>query len=73
VTYVAAAPHSTEEYDEFHSVVVGHVMILIVTFFKNVIHTDFHEPLGILYLGVGILFVALALHFSAKPGYGAEK
>jgi len=132
VTYVAAAPHSIEEYDAFHSVVVGHVisavddyllatvllifslglyelfiskidvaeedarhsskilliqtlddlkdrlakvvlMILIVTFFKNVIHTDFHDPLGILYLGIGILFVALALYFTAKPGHGAEK
>jgi hypothetical protein len=29
--------------------------------------------LGILYLGIGILFVALALYFTAKPGYGAEK
>jgi uncharacterized membrane protein YqhA len=132
VAYVAAAPHTIEEYDEFHSVVVGHVisavddfllatvllifslglyelfiskidvaeedtrhssrilliqtlddlkdrlakvvlMILIVTFFKNVIHTDFHDPLGILYLGVGILFVALALYFTAKPGSGGEK
>jgi uncharacterized membrane protein YqhA len=132
VTYVAAYPHSTDEYDEFHSVVVGHVisavddyllatvllifslglyelfiskidvaeedarhsskilliqtlddlkdrlakvvlMILIVTFFKNVIHTDFHDPLGILYLGIGILFVALALYFTAKPGSGVEK
>ena len=131
-TYVAAAPHSIEEYDEFHSLVVGHVisavddyllatvllifslglyelfiskidvaqedarhsskilliqtlddlkdrlakvilMILIVTFFKNVIHTTFDSPLGILYLGIGILFVALALYFTAKPGYGAEK
>lgn len=131
-SYVAAGSHSTEEYDEFHSLVVGHVisavddyllatvllifslglyelfinkievaqedarhsskilliqtlddlkdrlakvilMILIVTFFKNVIHTDFHEPLGILYLGVGILFVALALYFTAKPAPGGDK
>lgn len=45
------------------------LMILIVTFFKNVIHTTFEEPLNILYLGVGILFVALALFFTHK---GAE-
>jgi uncharacterized membrane protein YqhA len=45
------------------------LMILIVTFFKNVIHTTFDEPLNILYLGVGILFVALALFFTHK---GAE-
>jgi uncharacterized membrane protein YqhA len=42
------------------------LMILIVTFFKNVIHTSFTEPLSILYLGVGILFVALALFFTHK-------
>lgn len=131
-SYVVAAPHSTEEYDAFHSLVVGHVisavddyllatvllifslglyelfiskievaqedarhsskilliqtlddlkdrlakvilMILIVTFFKNVIHTTFDSPLGILYLGVGILFVALALYVTAKPGSGAMK
>jgi uncharacterized membrane protein YqhA len=42
------------------------LMILIVTFFKNVIHTNFTEPLNILYLGVGILFVALALYFTHK-------
>lgn len=44
------------------------LMILIVTFFKNVIHTTFEEPLNILYLGVGILFVALALYFTHKGG-----
>jgi uncharacterized membrane protein YqhA len=42
------------------------LMILIVTFFKNVIHTTFSEPLNILYLGVGILFVALSLYFTQK-------
>jgi len=46
------------------------LMILIVTFFKNVIHTSFTEPLHILFLGVGILFVALALFFTHK---GSEK
>jgi hypothetical protein len=48
-------------------------MILIVTFFKNVIHTTFSDPLGILYLGVGILFVALALYFTGKSVHGGEK
>jgi uncharacterized membrane protein YqhA len=42
------------------------LMILIVTFFKNVIHTSFTEPLNILFLGVGILFVALSLYFTHK-------
>ncbi len=42
------------------------LMILIVTFFKNVIHTSFTDALSILYLGVGILFVALSLYFTHK-------
>ena len=46
------------------------LMILIVTFFKNVIHTTFEDPLNILYLGVGILFVALAVYFTHKGGEG---
>lgn len=49
------------------------LMILIVTFFKNVIHTSFSDPLGILYLGVGILFVALALYFTSRSAHGGEK
>lgn len=44
------------------------LMILIVTFFKNVIHATFEEPLDILYLGIGILFIALALYFTHKGG-----
>jgi uncharacterized membrane protein YqhA len=45
------------------------LMILIVTFFKNVIHTTFENPLNILYLGGGILLVALALYFTYKSGH----
>ncbi len=130
--YALAASHTPEEYDAFHSLVVGHIissvddyllatvllifslglyelfispidvaqqdarhsskillirtlddlkdrlgkvvlMILIVTFFKNVIHTSFHDALGILYLGVGILFVALALYFTGKTAHAEEK
>ena len=52
---------------------VHSVLFLIVTFFKNVIHTTFDGPLGILYLGLGILFVALALYFTARSGHGGEK
>ena len=48
------------------------LMILIVTFFKNVIHTSFTEPLNILFLGVGILFVALSLYFTHKVGDSKE-
>ncbi|MBI3622077.1 MAG: YqhA family protein [Nitrospirae bacterium] len=42
------------------------LMILIVTFFKNVVHTSFVEPINILYLGGGILLVALALYFTHR-------
>lgn len=49
------------------------LMILIVTFFKNVIHVSFEQPLNILYLGGGILFVALALFFTSKSGSSVEK
>ena len=42
------------------------LMILIVTFFKNVIRIDYDEPLNILYLAAGILMVALSLYFSHK-------
>ncbi len=49
------------------------LMILIVTFFKNVIHTTFEDPLNILYLAVGILFVALALYFTHKGGEAKGK
>lgn len=45
------------------------LMILIVTFFKNVIHTSFTDPLNILYLGGGILLVALALYFTSRSGH----
>ncbi|HLG21385.1 MAG TPA: YqhA family protein [Candidatus Manganitrophaceae bacterium] len=45
------------------------LMILIVTFFKNVLHIPFHEPLSILYLGAGILLVALALYFTHGAGH----
>lgn len=42
------------------------LMILIVTFFKNVVHTTFEEPLNILYLGGGIMLVALSLYFTHR-------
>lgn len=49
------------------------LMILIVTFFKNVIHTTFDEPLNILYLGGGIFLVALALYFTHARGKKDEE
>jgi len=132
VSYAFGELHTSDEYEAFHSLVVGHIissvddyllatvllifslglyelfiskidvaqedarhsskilliqtlddlkdrlakvvlMILIVTFFKNVIHTSFSDPLGILYLGLGILFVALALYFTGKSAHAGEK
>ena len=40
------------------------LIILIVTFFKNALGARFDEPIEILYLGGGILLVALALYFT---------
>ena len=42
------------------------LMILIVTFFKNVIHVSYTDPLNILYLAAGILMIALSLYYSHK-------
>jgi len=42
------------------------LMILIVAFFKNVLHVTFDDPLNILYMGAGILLVSLASYFSHK-------
>lgn len=42
------------------------MMILIVAFFKNVLHASFDNPLNILYMGAGILLVSLALYFTHK-------
>jgi len=44
------------------------LMILVVSFFKNVLHVTFDNPLNILYMGGGILMVSLALYFSHKAG-----
>lgn len=44
------------------------LMILIVAFFKNVLHVTFDDPLNILYMATGILMVSLASYFSHKSG-----
>ena len=46
------------------------LMILIVAFFKNVLHVSYKSPLEILYMGGGIFLVALALYFGHKAGNG---
>lgn len=42
------------------------LMILIVSFFKNVLSVKFDDPLNILYMGGGIFLVALASYFGHK-------
>jgi uncharacterized membrane protein YqhA len=42
------------------------VMVLIVSFFKKVIHMNFDTPLSMLYLAGSILALALALYFMHK-------
>lgn len=44
------------------------LMILVVVFFKNVLHVTFDNPLNILYMGAGIMLVALALYLTHKSG-----
>lgn len=44
------------------------LMILVVAFFKNVLHVTFDNPLNILYMGAGILMVSLATYFTHKAG-----
>ncbi|MDX8390167.1 MAG: YqhA family protein [Mariprofundaceae bacterium] len=45
------------------------LMILIVAFFKNVLHVEFNAPLDILYMGGGILLVSLASYFGHKADH----
>lgn len=45
------------------------LMILIVAFFKNVLHVEFKEPLDILYMGGGIFLIALAGYFGHKGSH----
>ncbi len=44
------------------------LMILIVAFFKNVLHVTFDDPLNILYMGAGIFLISLSLYFGHKAG-----
>jgi len=44
------------------------MMILVVTFFKNVLHISFDNPLNIFYMGAGIMLVALSLYLTHKSG-----
>jgi len=45
------------------------LMILVVAFFKNVLHVNFDEPINALFMGGGILLVSLATYFSHKASH----
>ena len=58
------AIHSLDELKDKLGKVV--VMVLIVSFFKKVIHMNFDTPLSMLYLAGSILALALALYYMHK-------
>jgi len=58
------AIHSLDELKDKLGKVV--VMVLIVGFFKRVMHMDFQTPLEMLYLAGSILALALALYYMHK-------
>jgi uncharacterized membrane protein YqhA len=42
------------------------IMVLIVAFFKQVLHLEYKDPLQTLYIAVGVFLLALALYFTHK-------
>lgn len=42
------------------------IMVLIVSFFKQVLHLEFKNPLETLYIALGVLMISLALYFTHK-------
>jgi len=42
------------------------IMVLIVSFFKQVLHIEYSNPLETLYIALGVLLIALALYFTHK-------
>ena len=44
------------------------IMVLIVSFFKKVLHTDFTTPLEMLYFALSITLLAIGLSFLSKVG-----
>jgi uncharacterized membrane protein YqhA len=61
------AIHSLDELKDKLGKVV--VMVLIVTFFKKVIHMNFSTPLDMLFLAVSIFALALSLYFLHKGSH----
>ncbi|MCX7793657.1 MAG: YqhA family protein [Thermodesulfovibrionales bacterium] len=56
--------HSLDQLKEKLAKVI--IMVLIVTFFKHALGLKYENVLNVLYLGAGILLVALALYFTHK-------
>jgi len=44
------------------------VMVLVVSFFQRVLHTQFTSPLEMLYFALSIMFLAIGLSFLSKVG-----
>lgn len=42
------------------------IMVLIVSFFKQVLHLQFKNPMETLYIALGVLMISLALYFTHK-------
>jgi len=45
------------------------VMVLVVSFFQRVLHTDFHTALEMFYFALSILALSLGLYFLSKVGH----
>ncbi len=56
--------HSLDELKDKLGKVV--VMVLIVSFFKRVMHMEFHSPLSMLFLALSILALAISLYLMHK-------
>jgi uncharacterized membrane protein YqhA len=44
------------------------VMVLVVSFFQRVLHTEFVTPLEMMYFALSIMFLAIGLSFLSKVG-----
>jgi len=42
------------------------IMVLIVAFFKQVLHLEYKDPLQTLYIAIGVFLLALALYYTHK-------
>ena len=62
--------HSLDELKDKLAKVI--VMVLIVSFFKRVLHTDFNGALEMLYFSGSIFALSLALYFMHKGGSSHE-